>query len=548
MNTKTNHFLIEKIEKGISDLEKTKLQYEDELKKYEGVYGSKIKEQLQQEIKDKIEIELKQKQEEVKKLKSAYDIKQKMEEKQKELVDRIERFSREKVDYQKEIESLKRRNDPDTGKKITQYEEDVKRIDKEISKLQKDLEENNKEIAEHEKKIREIYEKYGVKEEQEVENEPETAQTQEQEAENKPETKQTQEQEAENKPETEQAQEQEAENKPETEQAQEQEAENKPETAQTQDRGNGQRTIIEPEHFPEYDEESTKTNEHRIVAIDFKFENGKPIYIVTDNNGREFECEARNNYYEEFKSYEEKNIFDEKIGFKGASKNIDINILAICKGYDKMFGTYEENRYKQLVKDGINRKLDESKKYFDIVYDLRGAKEADVPQNVKRIIKNIAKRSDKFNIAGYTKDRGFFARLLDKIRQPKLAPAKEDEQFKYNSEPEYTDKEKRNMSEEKLTIDDAIRHYMNEKDTESFNKKDFYAQLRRGGYSLEDLKELNKRIEEKDKAKSKAKNVFRESIKLSGGSKGKFSKNAEPKDRTSKTESVKYTIEEIDER
>ena len=218
------------------------------------------------------------------------------------------------------------------------------------------------------------------------------------------------------------------------------------------------------------------------------------------------------------------NEFDKNMGFDGAYEVTDRNLIAILRKYDEKNGTQEEKRYKELLEDGVKKQLDESKGYIDIVYDLTGCKKSDLPKNIKRDIKRLAKYDDKFDIAGYIKEKGFFGRLLDSLRQPKLEAGKPEE-FKYNAKPKYTVQELEHMSKDHLSIEDAYKFYMEEKDTEGFDKKEFYKQLQRGGFSVEELGKLSQKISEKTQKKS-----FKDEIKFSGGSKGKFSTPREPKD------------------
>ena len=168
MNKKINDFTIEIIGNGIPDLEATKAKYEEELKKYEGVYGSQVKDQLQDDLENKIEVELNEKRADIEKLKSSELEEQKLKNEQKVIEERIEKLSKEKEEYEKEIESLKRKKgektDEDIDKKLARYESDVKLIDNEISKLGNDLNKNKSEIKNLEESVNAIYHKYKINE------------------------------------------------------------------------------------------------------------------------------------------------------------------------------------------------------------------------------------------------------------------------------------------------------------------------------------------------------------------------------------------------
>ena len=388
MNTKTNNFLIEKIEKGISDLEKTKLQYEEELKKYENVYGSKIKEQLQQEIKEKIEKELKQKQEEVKKLKPADEIKQKLENKQKEIEEKIEKFSREKLDYEKEIESLNRIIGADKEKRILQHKKNIEKIDNEISKLKSELYKNTEEITKLEKSIKEIYDKYKVKDEQNKD-----------EKDNKEEVNDEQSKdEKDNKEEVNDEQ-----SKDEKDNKEKVNDEQSKDEKDNKEEVNDEQSKDEKDNKEKVNDEQSKEkkgNKENLDKEDIKKTQPNELKVIYNRETNTYEMidkskSYRGTYYSQNVYLKPKDIkktisdLEKRLGRKfknDIASVIDCNLFHCLARYDRETGSHKSVDYLKQLEDLGNAKL-------DITYNLKGKRSLSIINDLRQ--KRIAKKSEQ---------------------------------------------------------------------------------------------------------------------------------------------------------
>ena len=472
MNKKINDFAIEIIGNGIPDLEATKAKYEEELKKYEGVYGSQVKDQLQDDLENKIEVELNEKRADIEKLKSSELEEQKLKNEQKVIEERIEKLSKEKEEYEKEIESLKRKKgektDEDIDKKLARYESDVKLIDNEISKLGNDLNKNKSEIKNLEESVNAIYHKYKINEKKvahDIDEEYKEKQAQEEKEESMVEEATRKEIDEYNKQEATRKEIDEYNKQEDIEEAyrewQDQNEQDKSleqkdiekdiESAyrEKQAQEAQEESLIEEatrKEIEEYNkqEDNNIVEEYRkkkeqgdneikstkllsIEAVKCSVKDGKIVYQIggLDESGQPFKINKVVNPTKMTKK-EKKEILESVYNDKSNLKNIDIELYRILKESDQLNNTDINKQYIKFV-NAMNAHVNLIDN-ISIEYDLNNLNETDLTRSQKRQLKSVARKNQKNNIARYTKPQSKLQAFLNKFRQKAITAGEEKEQ------------------------------------------------------------------------------------------------------------------------
>ena len=251
-----------------------------------------------------------------------------------------------------------------------------------------------------------------------------------------------------------------------------------------------------------FDENGRVEKDARIESIKFKFESGNPRYTIITKSGDILTANVNAENKKLYKPATEqiKAQINAELGFEGAYKLADPFLLKFLKDYDKANGTTEYGRYVQILRDGTKEKFAEEEPEMLIHYDMNGKESAKMDKESIKNLQKIAKRNQKYEIASYDKGKGWLARLIEKIKTPKLSAGNKDEVEKAEPEKETAHKEfVENLQKEA------------QKDTSEQSKTD---------------------KDSKDKV-------------LFGGKEGKFSKTRQSAKTPQKEETMEFTIEEV---
>lgn len=402
MDDKLIGFLIQEINKGISSLKKDQQQLKGELEKLENRPQAIERQEFLRDL-DKVELELKEKEDEIKTVNMATEAKAKIENDLKRPEEEYKKLLKQREQCKSSIHELEGKREIVDGKLVItreqqEYERDLEKIELSIAKFEKLIEQNRTEQKKQAQTIEVLLTKYNIREKYrtEIDN-------------SKEESKQSQGEEArqDSSKESKQSQNEEPKQNPSKEPKQSPSQESR----QNPSKGPKQSPSQNPEQNPEKDLNTHQIKDMYIIVG----QNGTYSYIGRENDNRYPKEGAKTplnfNSKDEIKRFISEKCEDpslsqslletlsEKSKLPGEDKFVTREILsAMEQGRISPEEAYEQiNIYKDLLNPEKQTSTETSK--FNILYDLRGLGKSGLSKQEKKEIKKNAKIAKDLGIA-----------------------------------------------------------------------------------------------------------------------------------------------------